>query len=100
MLNGNGPFRHFSYNEFDDLPIATVFFLVYIILFGIYVVISTCLSKKTTSNGSDSPSSINHAVNNNYGYRLLSQHKTVNFLGFSILLKLIGITRTNGLENY
>ncbi len=90
MLNGNGPFRHFSYNEFDDLPIATVFFLVYIILFGIYVVISTCLSKKTTSNGSDSPSSINHAVNNNCGYRLLSQHKTVNFLGFSILLKLIG----------
>ena len=80
--------RHFSFNEFDDLLIAITFFIIYLILFATYL----CMKKKapnrsTSGNGSSGGA---NTINDSYGYGLVSQHKTVTFLGISVLLQLIG----------
>ena len=80
--------RHFSFNEFDDLLIAITFFIIYLILFATYL----CMKKKapnrsTSGNGSSGGA---NTMNDSYGYGLVSQHKTVTFLGISVLLQLIG----------
>ena len=82
MKNGNS---HFSYDKFYDLSIAIIFFTVYIFVFGAYISITTCLSKTV---GQRAQLHSDKAV----VCRLLSQHKTVNYLGISIFLKLIAIS--------
>eukprot|EP00944_MAST-04C_sp_MAST-4C-sp1_P008199 g8199.t1 len=81
MVLKNGD-SHFSYNEFYDLSIAIIFFVVYIFVFGTYISITTCLSKKVGQRAQ--PHSDEAVV-----CQVLSQHKTVNYLGISIFLKLV-----------
>lgn len=88
MLNGLGDYKHFSFNEFDDPALAIIFFLLYIVLFAVYVFITTCLTNKAAKAGG-LPNSLPSAKKDDGGCSILSQHKTVNFLGTSILLKLI-----------